>query len=210
MILELQTFGLFIAASVALLLVPGPVVLYIVARSLHQGRNAGLVSAAAGATGNAVHALAAALGLSAILASSALAFSLVKYLGAVYLIYIGMRTLLAKDKARLENPVQQPLQNIYRQGVLVAVFNPKTALFFLAFLPQFVVPSHGGASLQILLLGLTFVVLGLVTDSSYALLAGSIGRSLSRNLSFLRGQRYFAGSVFIALGVGAALTGERK
>jgi threonine/homoserine/homoserine lactone efflux protein len=210
MVLEPQTFSLFIAASVALLLVPGPVVLYIVARSLHQGPGAGLVSAVAGATGNAVHALAAALGLSAILASSALAFSVVKYLGAAYLIFIGIRTLLAKDEARLDNPAHQPLHNIYRQGVMVAVFNPKTALFFLAFLPQFVVPSHGAASLQILLLGLTFVLLGLMTDSGYALLAGSVGRSLSSNLSFLRGQRYFAGSVFIALGMGAALTGERK
>lgn len=210
MIPEMNMLALFIPASIALLLVPGPVVLYIVARSLHQGRPAGLVSAAAGATGNMVHALAAALGLSALLASSALAFLAVKYLGAAYLIYLGIRTLLSKNEIRMERPRVIKLSRIFSQGVAISILNPKTALFFLAFLPQFVNPSHGSASLQLLFLGLLFVVMGLFTDSSYALLAGGLGQRLARNTSFLRSKRYFSGGVYIALGMTAAITGERK
>ena len=205
-----ESLGFFLVASVAILLVPGPVVLYIIARSLHQGRNAGLVSAAAGATGNAVHALAAALGLSAIIASSALAFGVVKYLGAAYLIYIGIRTLLSKEEVSLLTPPPRALAQIYRQGVMVAVFNPKTALFFLAFLPQFINPALGSAGAQAFALGLIYTTLGMVTDSGYAVVAGGLGQQLAKNLGFLRGQRYFAGSVFVVLGLTAAFTGERK
>lgn len=205
-----ESLSLFLVASVAILLVPGPVVLYIIARSLHQGRGAGLVSAAAGATGNAVHALAAALGLSAIIASSALAFGVVKYLGAAYLIYIGIRTLLSKEEVNLLTPPPRALAQIYQQGVMVAVFNPKTALFFLAFLPQFISPSLGSPGLQAFVLGLVYTVLGMLTDSGYAVVAGGLGQRLARNVRFLQGQRYFAGSVFVVLGLTAALTGERK
>ncbi|HSD83688.1 MAG TPA: LysE family translocator, partial [Anaerolineae bacterium] len=146
---NLPNLPVFLLAALILLLTPGPAVLYIVARSLDQGRLAGLVSVLSIEVGNSVHVLAAALGLSALLLSSALAFSVVKYLGAAYLIYLGLRRLLSRDAAQPTATLQrQSLRRIFRQGVVVAVLNPKTALFFLAFLPQFVDPARGSAAAQ--------------------------------------------------------------
>ncbi|MFZ5911694.1 MAG: LysE family translocator [Chloroflexota bacterium] len=148
----------FLLAALVLLLTPGPAVLYIIARGMDQGRLAGFVSVLSIETGNSVHVLAATLGLSAILMSSALAFSVVKYLGAGYLIYLGIRRWLARDQGHEIAAFQkQSLRRIYSQGVLVAILNPKTALFFLAFLPQFVDPSLGLVTLQLLTLGGLFV-----------------------------------------------------
>ena len=204
---HLPNLPVFILAALILLLTPGPAVLYIIARSMDQGRLAGFVSVLSIESGNSVHVLAATLGLSAILMSSALAFSIVKYLGAAYLIYLGIRRLLARDQSHEITRFQrQSLRHIYSQGVLVATLNPKTALFFLAFLPQFVDPSAGSVTLQFLTLGGLFVTMAIVTDSMYALLASTAGGWLKRNQSFLRADRYLVGSVYIGLGVTAALS----
>lgn len=202
---------LFVTASLALLLVPGPAVLYIMTRSIDQGRKAGLISVAGIHSGTLVHILAAALGLSAILLSSALAFDLVKYLGAAYLIYLGVKKLLGKDESDATETLQkQSLKQIYKQGVIVNVLNPKTALFFFAFLPQFVDPTHGSVSLQILLLGLIFVGLGAITDSSYAVVSSLLAGRLRESRRFKQVQRYVSGTVFVGLGITAALAGRGK
>lgn len=209
--LDFSKLYFFIGATLALLLVPGPAVLYITARSANQGRLAGLVSVLAIETANFLQAVAAALGLSAILLSSALAFDIVKYLGAAYLIYLGIRKLLTRDTGAENEEVQrESLSRIYWQGFLVNILNPKTALFFFAFLPQFVDPERGNVTVQTLMLGAIFVGFALVTDSLYALLASSLAGQLKGNKHFQKGQRYFAGWVYIGLGITTALTGARK
>lgn len=208
---SLPNLSIFLLAALILLLTPGPAVLYIVARSLDQGRLAGFVSVLSIEVGNFVHVLAATLGLSAILVSSALAFSIVKYLGAAYLIYLGVRRLLLRDTTHeLTTFQRQSLQSIFRQGVLVAILNPKTALFFFAFLPQFVDSSKSSITLQLLILGCLFVLMAIVTDSLYALLAGTIGKWLKGTRSFLQIERYLVGAVYIGLGVMAALADIKR
>jgi threonine/homoserine/homoserine lactone efflux protein len=193
---------LFVTASLALLISPGPAVLYIVARSIDQGRLSGLVSVASVEVGNFCHVLFATLGLSALLLSSPLAFSLVKYLGAAYLIYLGIEKWLSKRKQGANIlPAIQSRREIFFQGVVVAVLNPKTALFFLAFLPQFVDASKGSPASQLFLLGVIFVSLALVTDSLYALAAGSARDWLRSSRLFHVGERYFSGLIFIGLGL---------
>ncbi|MBL8166313.1 MAG: LysE family translocator [Anaerolineae bacterium] len=200
-----ETLLLFLGSALALLLTPGPAVLYIITRSVDQGRPAGLASVIGVELGNLVHVLAAAAGLSAILLSSALAFDVVKYLGAAYLIYLGIRTLLTPI-ADVSAPVERkPLGKIFQQAVVVAVLNPKTALFFFAFLPQFIDPARGPVGTQILFLGALFVLLGTLTDGSYALAAGTAGAWLRGNPWFSRFQRYVAGTIYIGLGITAAL-----
>jgi threonine/homoserine/homoserine lactone efflux protein len=209
--LDYSKLYFFIGATLALLIVPGPAVLYITARSANQGRLAGLVSVLAIETANFLQAVAAALGLSAILLSSALAFDIVKYLGAAYLIYLGIRKLLTRDSGIENEEVQrESLSRIYWQGFLVNILNPKTALFFFAFLPQFVDPERGSVTVQTLMLGAIFVGFALITDSLYALLASSLAGQLKGNKHFQKGQRYFAGLVYIGLGITTALTGARK
>jgi threonine/homoserine/homoserine lactone efflux protein len=211
MIPDSSTVILFVIAAIALLITPGPAVLYIVTRSIDQGRKAGLVSVMGVQLGTLFHVSAAALGLSALLVSSALAFSIVKYAGAVYLIYLGVRKIVVKEEIaerKLETP--HKLSAIFYQGIVVNVLNPKTALFFLAFLPQFVDPSRGAVSLQIFFLGMLFVCLGILSDGTYAMLSGSFGKWLKGNLKFLRFQRYFAGGIYIFLGATAALSGSSK
>ena len=204
--LDLPNLPVFLLAALVLLLTPGPAVLYIVARSLDQGRLAGLVSVLSIEVGNSFHVLAAALGLSAILVSSATAFTVVKYLGAAYLIYLGLRRLLARDQVHPAASLQrQSLRRIFSQGVLVAILNPKTALFFFAFLPQFVDPAQGSVTVQLLTLGGLFVLMAIVTDSLYALLAGAAGQWLKTTRSFGLAERYVVGSVYIGLGLTAAL-----
>ncbi|MFO7736831.1 MAG: LysE family translocator [Desulfatiglandaceae bacterium] len=203
---SLPDLSIFLLAALILLLTPGPAVLYIVARSLDQGRLAGFVSVLSIEVGNFVHVLAATLGLSAILVSSAVAFSIVKYLGAAYLIYLGVRRLLARETTyQLRTFQRQRLRRIFHQGVLVAILNPKTALFFFAFLPQFVDSSKSSFTLQLLTLGCLFVLMAIVTDSLYALLAGTFGQWLKGTRAFLRVERYLVGTVYIGLGVMAAL-----
>jgi threonine/homoserine/homoserine lactone efflux protein len=208
----LSSLGLFIAAALVLLLTPGPAVLYIVARSLDQGRRGGLVSVLGVHAGTLVHVAAAAAGLSALLAASATAFSVVKYLGGAYLVYLGVRRLLDRRAATASAPgSRRRLGRAFLDGVVVNVLNPKTALFFLAFLPQFADVSRGSVGAQILGLGLIFVALGLFTDGLYAVGAGTAARWLRGNPRFLASERWVSGSMYIGLGVAAALSsGPRK
>ena len=209
--IELSQLYLFLGASLALLLVPGPAVLYITARSANQGRVAGLVSVLAIEMANFLQAVAAMLGLSAILLSSALAFDVVKYLGAAYLIYLGIRKLVVSEEGIEKEEIKtESLRRIFWQGFLINLLNPKTALFFFAFLPQFVDPAKGNVTTQTLLLGTLFVVLALITDSMYALVASSLADRLRGNLHYQKGQRYFAGVVYLGLGITTALTGSKK
>jgi threonine/homoserine/homoserine lactone efflux protein len=203
------SIGLFAVAATLLLLTPGPAVLYIVARSVEQGRVAGLASVFGITTGTLVHVLASTLGLSALLASSTLAFAVVKYAGAGYLIYMGVRRILKRADASA-SPLELPkrsLGRLYRDGFIVNLLNPKTALFFLAFLPQFVDPSRGAVPFQIAFLGLLFTLMGLTSDGLYALVAGAAGVWVKRQSRYLDWERYVTGSVFIGLGLTAALVG---
>jgi threonine/homoserine/homoserine lactone efflux protein len=203
------TLALFSVAALALIVVPGPAVLYIVARSVDQGRRAGVVSALGIAVGGLVHVAAAVVGISALVVSSARAFEAVKYAGAAYLIVLGIRRLLTRDELIGDERDLAPLRQVFTQGVVVNVLNPKTALFFLAFLPQFVDPEAGSVALQTLLLGVTFVALALVSDSLYGLAAGTLGGALRRSTAYLRVQRYVSGSVFVGLGLATAVSGSR-
>ena len=208
---EASQLSLFLIASFALLITPGPAVLYIVARSMNQGRIAGMASVLGVETANFFHASAAALGLSAILLSSALAFNVVKYLGAAYLIYLGLRKIMSReDETKTELNRQENLFRIYTQGFVVNLFNPKTALFFFAFLPQFVNTSNANITLQMFLLGIMFVVMGTITDGCYAFVSSSIANQLKDNQGFARNQRYFTGLIYIGLGVVTAFTGSRN
>jgi threonine/homoserine/homoserine lactone efflux protein len=196
------SLALFAAASLALAVVPGPAVLYIVAQSVDQGRLAGLFSAAGIAVGGLVHVVAATIGLSSLLASSATAFTIVKYAGAAYLILLGIRRVLTREELE-DEMVRSPQtrRRLFVNGVVVNVLNPKTALFFLAFLPQFVDPEAGAAWLQILALGLMFVAIALCSDSLWALAAGTLGSWLRRSSWYLGVKRWVTGTVFIGLGL---------
>ena len=198
----------FTVAALVLLLLPGPGVLYIITRSLSQGRRAGLVSAMGLSAGAMVHVVAAVAGLSAILMTSATAFSAVKFIGAAYLIYLGIAAFRGGDQATPEGtPEYRSLRKLFTDGVLVSVFNPKIAVFFLAFLPQFTDPGRGAVWMQIMLLGTLYSVLALFTDGSYAMLAGSARRWLSRGSPNRRWPRYLSGSIYIGLGVSTAFAG---
>jgi threonine/homoserine/homoserine lactone efflux protein len=202
-----ETLALFTGAALALIVVPGPAVLYIVATSIDQGRRAGLVSAAGLLTGGTVHIAAATIGLSSLLVSSATAFEAVKLVGAAYLVYLGARRLLTRVAVEPVERERRPLGAIFRRGVVVNVLNPKTALFFLAFLPQFVDPDRGAAWLQIAIFGVTFVGLAWLSDSVYALAAGTAAHRL-RGRAFRAVQRWVSGSIFVALGA-VAVRAER-
>ena len=194
----------FAGASIVLLLIPGPAVLYTVNRSVSDGRVAGLAAVAGLTLGNLAHALAAAVGLSAVLATSAAAFSAVKWLGSGYLVYIGVRTLLRPSP--VINPDQPGVsaRRAFTQGVVVNVLNPKVALFFLSFLPQFIRPEIGRPAVQALVLGLVFVGIGFFTDGTYSLIASSLRTVLLRGKTLPFVQRWVAGTVFIGLGLVAA------
>ena len=210
MIPDAATLGVFVAAALALLLVPGPAVLYIVARSVDQGRSAGLVSVLGVHLGSLVHVTAAAVGLSSLLVSSAVAFGVVKYAGAAYLIYLGVRALIAHEEPADVGLRPASLRALLRQGAVVNILNPKTALFFLAFLPQFVDADAGYVAAQLVFFGLLFVALGLVTDSLYALAAGTAGGWLRSSRFFAGVRRWVSGTVFIGLGLATALSGSRQ
>jgi threonine/homoserine/homoserine lactone efflux protein len=203
---SLGTFAVFSLAAVALAVVPGPAVTYIVTQSVDKGRRAGLVSALGVASGGLVHVAAATIGLSALIASSATAFTAVKLVGAGYLIIVGIRRIRAREgeEGAPETPPPAPLRKLYAQGVVVNVLNPKTALFFLAFLPQFVNPDRGSVALQIAALGCLFVVIALSSDAVYALAADALAGRLRGHSGVAQVRRYVSGGIFIALGVSAA------
>jgi threonine/homoserine/homoserine lactone efflux protein len=205
------SFGIFLVAALVLLLTPGPAVLYIVARTIDQGRRAGLVSMLGVHAGTLVHVAAAAAGLSAVLAASAVAFGAVKLLGAAYLIYLGLRRILARPSASTPAAPRQPrLRRAFLDGVVVNVLNPKTALFFLAFLPQFVDVSRGRIGAQVLVLGMVFVGLGLITDGGYAVTAGTAAGWLRGHPRFLASERWISGVMYIGLGVAAAVSSSHE
>src|SRR5882762_11286018 len=202
---------LFITGAVILLVVPGPAVTYVVSRSVGHGRAAGLVSVMGIVAGPLCHVVAAALGISALLTSSAVAFQIVKYLGAAYLVYLGIKTLRRNDGQLLDaDAAETRLIRIFGQGLLVNLLNPKTALFFLAFLPQFVDPTRGHVSLQILQLGILFALMGWCSDSVYAVIAGTVAERIRGSLRLRRVQRNLSGGGLIALGLASAFSGSRS
>jgi threonine/homoserine/homoserine lactone efflux protein len=204
--------ALYTATAVVVLLIPGPAVLYIVSQSVRQGRRAGIASVLGIHAGTLVQVTVAVLGGSYLLLSSALTFSVVKYLGAAYLVYLGVRKLLGRDEPHAIEATgeRRSAARLFYHGMLVNVLNPKLALFFVAFLPQFVDPARGAVPAQVATFGIVFVLLGLCTDGSYALVAGTIGPWLRGHSRLLRGERYVVGTTFIGLGVAAALTGSRR
>jgi threonine/homoserine/homoserine lactone efflux protein len=202
-----STLAPFCAAALALIVVPGPAVTYVVAQSVDRGRRAGLVSALGIASGGLVHVAFAVVGLSALLASSATAFTVVKIVGAVYLVAIGLRRLAARDEDDDGTEVETRSRahtRLFVQGTVVNVLNPKTALFFLAFLPQFVDPSRGSIAVQVAFLGCLFVLIAILSDSTYALVAAALAGRLRRSERARRARRLFTGGVFVVLGVTAA------
>ena len=210
MIPDPPAIGIFVVAALALLLVPGPAVLYVVARSIQEGRRAGLVSVLGIHVGTLAHIAAATLGLSALVVSSAVAFTAVKIAGAVYLVGLGLWTLFS---GRAETEValggESNLRRAFAQGIVVNVLNPKTALFFLAFLPQFVDPDAGPVALQTAVLGFVFVSLALASDSLYGLAAGTLGGALRRSRAYAGARRWVSGSVFVGLGLATAVSGSK-
>ena len=212
-VIDTSHLALFLTASLTILIMPGPAILYIVARSIGQGRLAGFMSVAGVGFGAAIHAAAAALGLSALLMSSATAFSIVKYAGAGYLFYLGIKKLTTKpvfSEMEIEAQPAIDLRKVFAEATVVEVLNPKTALFFFAFLPQFVNVSLGHVALQMIIFGLTFSLMGMMTDSIWALAAGTAGRTLKAHPKFIHGEKYLAGVTYLALGTLAAVSGNHK
>jgi threonine/homoserine/homoserine lactone efflux protein len=200
----LTTIALFSLAGLALAVVPGPAVTYIVTQSVDKGRRAGVVSALGISGGGLLHVAAATAGLSALVASSAAAFTVVKLAGALYLIVVGIRRIVTREQAAAAEPREAPLRRLFAQGVVVNVLNPKTALFFLAFLPQFVDTHRGSVAPQVAVLGLLFVAIAATSDCAYALLASSLAGRLRASPRAARARAWASGGIFVVLGVTAA------
>jgi len=201
---DLHTILAFTGTSLLLLIIPGPAVLYIIARSTEQGRKAGMASVAGIEAGTLVHVVASAVGISALLLASATAFSILKYAGAFYLIWMGLKKICTRqpvNTAAVAAGSKQSASRIFWQGAIVNILNPKTALFFFAFLPQFVNPAKGAVTVQLVVLGLIFVMLATITDSIYALAAGSLSKWLKRQPRYLVIQHYVSGVIYVFLGV---------
>ena len=208
---SLSTYAVFIATALALLAIPGPAVLYVVGRSIDQGRTAGLVSVLGITTGTLVHITLAAIGLSSLVLASQTAFDAVRYVGAAYLIFLGIRRLLTRgEEEALDGAPPDSLRRVYTQGVVVNLLNPKTIVFIFAFIPQFVDVSQGHVGVQIFVLGLTLAALGLMSDSLYALAAGTVADRLRGSAGIARFERWFGGSILIGLGLAAALVAPHR
>ena len=207
---DLSTLAVFAAASLALVAVPGPSVLYIVGTSIAQGRRAGVASMLGVQAGALIHVFAAAIGVSALLASSAEAFTVVKFAGAAYLVWLGIQKL---RHAGEDDPAARPPRthaHLFRQGVVVNLLNPKVAMFFVAFLPQFIDPGAATPGLQIIGLGLIFITIAMLSDTVYALAAGTAAEHLSGTFTARRRLDRLSGTIMIGLGAVAALTGHRR
>jgi threonine/homoserine/homoserine lactone efflux protein len=203
---SLSTYAVFLATAMALLLVPGPAVLYVVTRSVEMGRAGGLASVAGITTATVAHVSLATVGLSSLLLASRVAFDAVRYVGAAYLLLLGLRRLLGRG---LERPAEEAMprtrRRAYTQGIVVNLTNPKTIVFVFAFLPQFVDPHARHGWLQVLVLGLSFACLGFLSDSAYALVAGSVADRLRGSSRLEHVQRWFGGGVLVGLGILAAV-----
>ncbi|WP_327087268.1 LysE family translocator [Nonomuraea sp. NBC_01738] len=205
---DISSFALFAAATLMIMLVPGPAVLFIVTRSVAQGRSAGLVSVLGVHAGSLVHVAAAALGISALLAASATAFTIVKWVGVAYLVWLGVRKLVKRGPVEEEaTPEVHTRRRMFWEGFVVNVLNPKTAIFFLAFLPQFADKDAGPMAPQILALGMLWVAIGLCTDGAYAFLSSTLATRVRRSARARR--RLDVGSGLVYLGLAAVLTGEK-
>ncbi|MBO3744950.1 LysE family translocator [Streptosporangiaceae bacterium NEAU-GS5] len=201
---DISTLAVFAAATLALLVVPGPAVTYIVTRSVAQGRAAGLVSVLGIHLGSLVHVAAAALGISALLAASATAFTIVKLVGAAYLIYLGVMKFVRRETGELAEAAPASRRRLLTEGFVVNVLNPKTAIFFLAFLPQFTDPALGPVAPQIVVFGVIWITLGLLSDGAFALLASVLAGRLRRSARARRRLDVSSGAIFVTLGVGMA------
>jgi threonine/homoserine/homoserine lactone efflux protein len=207
----LSTLPVFIAASIVLLVIPGPAVLFIVARSGSQGRRAGLVSVLGVHTASIVHVLAAVAGLSAVVVASSIAFTAVKVIGGFYLIVLGVKSLRsARRSSPVVAPTVRPEKRLFGEAFVVSLLNPKVALFFLAFLPQFVQRGHGPIWTQTLVLGAIYILLGLCSDSIYAVIGARLGTRLSGRAAQLRATRYAEGGILVGLGVLTLALPHRK
>ena len=201
-----STYAVFLTTAIVLLLVPGPAVLYVVTRSIEMGRSGGLASVAGITTGTIAYVGLATAGLSSLILASRVAFDAVKYAGAAYLFLLGVRRLLGRGlEPPDENAVPRTRRRAYTQGVVVNLTNPKTIVFVFAFLPQFVDPDAHHAWLQVFVLGLSFALLGFLSDSMWALAAGTVADRLRGSTAIARVQRWFGGGVLVGLGVLAAV-----
>ena len=205
---EKTAFLTFLVAALALNFAPGPDMLYVIGRSVGQGRKAGVVSALGIFAGCWAHILAAAVGIAALLRSSPMAFNVVRYLGAAYLLYLGVKMIAQRSRLEAQQLPSESLSNIFRQGVITNVLNPKVALFFLAFLPQFVDARRGSVALQILFLGVVFDLGGTLVNLGVAYAGGTLGDLLRSSPRFALVQKWFTGMVFI--GLGARLAWQRR
>ncbi len=199
----------FLVASVVLAVTPGPGVVYIVTRSVLQGRQSGMASVAGVAIGNLGNAFTASLGLAALFAASSIAFSIVKYLGAAYLIYLGIQSIRRRAETGMPTVAEVPLRTVFRDGLIVALFNPKTAMFFAAFLPQFIATDQSFLA-QSMILGTVFVLIAAISDSAYAFAASAIARWLTSRSRLGRVGAWLGGGTYIGLGIAAALIGDHR
>ena len=204
--IDLTTLVAYAAVVLGFVFIPGPATLLTVARATSSGTKAGIATGVGIAAGDLIHTFMAIVGISAIIAASALLFSIIKYIGAAYLVYLGIRAILERTPVNLAaGTLPISAGKAFRQAIVAEVLNPKTALFFLAFLPQFVDPDTGSVALQITVLGVTLVVLGLISDGAYALLAGTLGPRLLHRPRAAVARERVSGGVCVALGVGTAL-----
>jgi threonine/homoserine/homoserine lactone efflux protein len=207
---SLSTYALFVVTCLALLAIPGPAVLYVVSRSIDQGRRAGLASVLGIATGTVVHVTMATVGLSSLILASRVAFDAVRYVGAAYLAYLGVRRLLTRHVEQDVEARPRTVRDLYTQGLIVNLLNPKTIVFIFAFVPQFVDLGAGHVWFQVMVLGLTFAGLGLASDSLYALVAGTVADRLRGTPLVARVERFVGGTVLIGLGVTSALVAPHR
>jgi threonine/homoserine/homoserine lactone efflux protein len=200
----------FALASLVLILLPGPNMFFVLARGVAGGRRVAIISAFGLELASATFVVGTAIGVSAVLASSAIAFSIVRYAGAAYLFFLAYRAFRGKGEMQQVRPAPQSLRRAYGEAYLVGITNPKVALFFVAFFPQFVSPDRGSVPVQTLMLGVVFVAIGLSFDLTLAVASGSVARLMQRRPTILRRQKYVSGGAYLALGAYAAVAGGRQ